>query len=483
MIMKKILAAALLSIVFVLFSAEKICIYSTTDIHGKVFQPKHRPDLLKLIHALRTDADRNAPDQNLLIDCGDLIQGSYETQTDHGKIVVELMNLAGFHIWVPGNHDFDLGFPTLLKRARDFKGDVLCANLKTARGRPFPAWKICRRSGIDIAVIGMTAEQLANWSWKPGEQGYAAEKTIPALEAVMPEVMKAKPNLIVLAIHAGRFPAARFNAGWNMRSLAIRFPQIDLILGGHTHEPVKGLLLAGKCWYVQAGKHADGYSKVEITPIRGKKNRFSITSTWNPVPNDAASFKIPDPELRKKISELRKGMYSTVCRNAPALGASRPEETALLFCDAIRDQTKAKIVFHGVLSRADKHAGRYARKDVFDLCPFENTVILAELKPSDIRAILKEQVNIRLNKKKYGMYQFVRGIRMAPDGRLYFDDGTPWHDENQRVLTAFNSFAASSAGMRFPVLKKITWKPESRGRDSGLKIRDVLEQHMRRNFQ
>lgn len=481
--MKKILLSLLLLPVFILFSGEKLFIYSTTDIHGKIFRPKTKPDLLKLVQAIRSDAEKNDPDQNLLIDCGDLIQGSYEAQTDHGKIVIDLMNLAGFHVWVPGNHDFDLGFRTLLKRAHDFKGDVLCANLKTQRGRAFPAWKTYRRAGLDVAVIGMTAEQLADWSWKPGAQGYSAEKTIPSLEAVMPEIMRAKPDLIVLAIHAGRFPAARFKAGWNMRSLAERFPQIDLILGGHTHEPVKGLLLAGKVWYVQAGKHSEGYSKIEIARIPGKRNRFSISSAWHPLPENAGSLKIPDPALRKKLFKLRKEMYSTVCRNAPALGASRPEETALFFCDAIREQTGAKIVFHGVLSRADKHAGRYARKDVFDLCPFENTVILAELRPSDIRAILKEQEELRRSRKKFGMPQSVRGIRMNPDGRLYFDDGTPWNDEKKRVTAAFNSFIASSAGMRFPVLKKITWKQESSGRDTKLKVRDILEQYMRRNFQ
>ena len=273
--MKKFLGFLILSFLCTtIFAGEKIFIYSTTDIHGKVFQSKYRPNLLKLIHAIQTDTAKNKPDQNLLIDCGDLIQGSFETQTDHGRIVIDLMNLAGFHVWVPGNHDFELGFPTLLKRAKDFKGDVLCANLKAAGKRPFRAWKLYRRNGFDIAVIGMTAEQLASWSWKPREQGYSAEKTLPSLETVMPEVMKAKPHLIVLAIHAGRFPAARFKSGWNMRLLAEKFPQIDLILGGHTHEPVKGVLLAGKVWYVQAGKHADGYRRHgRRSPEKGSRGK------------------------------------------------------------------------------------------------------------------------------------------------------------------------------------------------------------------
>ena len=77
-----------------------------------------------------------------MIDCGDLIQGSAETQLDRGKSVIALLNAAGYDVWVPGNHDFEFGMDTLLARGKEFKGDLLCGNLVYRGKAPVAAWKL-----------------------------------------------------------------------------------------------------------------------------------------------------------------------------------------------------------------------------------------------------------------------------------------------------------------------------------------------------
>lgn len=465
------------------FAAEKLSVYSTTDIHGHIFSAKDKPNLLKLSEAIRQDIAKSGKENTLLIDCGDLIQGTFETQIDSGALVLRLMNRTGYDVWVPGNHDFELGFQTLLDRKSDFKGEVLCGNILLHGKAPMAAWKLFERAGLKIAVIGITAEHINAWNWRPGEKGLSVLKTMKALSASMPQIMKAKPDLIILGIHAGQFQSARFKPEWQMRDIAARFPQIDLILGGHTHVPVKGLMLADKVWYMQAGKHAGGYSKAEIVYDKQKKKRISLTSAYIALPPEAPSPANLEPELKRKLSALKKNMYSTVCKNAPALGYENPEKLAMIFCDAIAEQTKAPIVFHGVLSFAQKHAGKYSRKDIYDLCPFENTVILMELSPSECKAILLEQLAARKSKKKNAMPQYVKGVTLDGKGNLVLPGGRIWNRETERITTAFNSFIASSAGMRFPVLKSIAAKKEVNGRDTELKIRTLLESYMRRNCQ
>ncbi len=464
-------------------AAETLHVYSTTDIHGHLFSSRNKPNLLKLSEALRNDIAGKGKENTLLIDCGDLIQGTFETQLDNGSLVLQLMNRTGYDAWVPGNHDFELGLQTLLDRKKEFKGTLLCANLLVHGKPPTAAWKLFRRAGLNIAVIGITSEYISTWNWRPSEQGIAILKTMQALSTVMPEVMKAKPDLILLGIHAGRFQSSRFRPDWQMRDIALRYPQIDLILGGHTHTPVKGLLLGGKVWYMQAGKHAAGYSKAEIVYDKKKKKRISLSSTYIELPPDAPEPRNLEPELKRKLASIRKNMNSTVCRNAPALGAGNPEQLALTFCKAIADQTKAPIVFHGVLSRAEKHAGKYSRKDVYDLCPFENTVILMDLSPSECRTILREQQKARELRKGNAMPQYTWGVSLDANGTLVLADGQIWNNEQKRITTAFNSFIASSAGMRFPELKRIAAGKEVNGRDTGLKIRLLLESYLRRNFQ
>ena len=72
---------------------------------------------------------------------------------------------------------------------------------------------------------------------------------------------------------------------------------------------------------------------------------------------------------------------------------------------------------------------------------------------------------------------------MNAKGELVLADGRIWSNESERLPVAFNSFIASSGGMRFPVLKKISSRPEVNGRDTGLKVRMLLENYLRRNFQ
>lgn len=479
--MKRLLLSFLLISAALLAAAEKLTVIGTTDIHGHLFSGEGRPNLLKLVHAVSGEIAAAGKTNSLLIDCGDLIQGSAETQLEQGKSAVALLNAAGYDVWVPGNHDFEFGMDTLLARGREFRGDLLCGNLSYRGKAPAAAWKLYERAGLKVAVIGITSDHIAAWNWRPEESGVVIPDTLSALDRVMPEVMRAKPDVILLAIHAGRFQSKRFGASWQMADLVRRYPQIDLILGGHTHEPVAGIPMV-KSWFVQAGKHAQGYVKAEIVYDRKQKRMLSLQSSYHALAADSTGF-VADKTMKRRLADLRKNLYSVVCENAPALTWKEPETLARTFCSAIAGETRAPIVFHGVLSYGAKHAGRYTRKDVFDLCPFENTVVLMDLSPSECKAVLEEQRAAFQSKRKNAMPQFAEGVRLDSDGKLRLADGRVWDRESERLPVAFNSFIASSAGMRFPVLREISRRPAVNGRDTGLKIRMLLENYLRRNYQ
>ena len=103
-----------------------------------------------------------------------------------------------------------------------------------------------------------------------------------------------------------------------------------------------------------------------------------------------------------------------------------------------------------------------------------------DLSPSECRAVLEEQRKAHESGKPNAMPQYVTGVRMDGEGKLVLENGTVWDREQERKTVAFNSFIASSGGMRFPVLRKISRRPEVKGRDTGLKIRLLLENYLRR---
>ena len=54
------------------------------------------------------------PETTLLLDAGDIWQGTYISNQSEGSVMVEAMNIAGYNAAAPGNHDFDFGQDVLI---------------------------------------------------------------------------------------------------------------------------------------------------------------------------------------------------------------------------------------------------------------------------------------------------------------------------------------------------------------------------------
>ena len=81
-----------------LLTAGEVFLLNTADLHGIVNNTKDAAGAPSVLAAISEDADRLGRDKTLLIDCGDLLQGSLESSTDQGKTIVRLLNAAKFDI-------------------------------------------------------------------------------------------------------------------------------------------------------------------------------------------------------------------------------------------------------------------------------------------------------------------------------------------------------------------------------------------------
>ena len=82
----------------------------------------------------------------LVIDCGDLTQGTYEATFDRGASMIHALNAAKYDVFVPGNHDFDYGTAVLQNNLARLSGvKTLGANL-TLHNTPLDGWALFERS-------------------------------------------------------------------------------------------------------------------------------------------------------------------------------------------------------------------------------------------------------------------------------------------------------------------------------------------------
>lgn len=461
---------------------KKLTILQTTDIHGAIGDEKG-PGLLQIADA----ADAVKPD--LWIDCGDLMQGSFTATVDNGASMMEALAAAGCDVFVPGNHDFDYGVETLAKRLGLFRGAVLAANMKST---VFPmktsAWKMFERQGVKVAVIGIVPPYLGLWI-EPGHlTGLELESPDAALERVMPEVMAAKPDVIVLAIHLGEFIAGRLNPDGKLRTMAAlsaKFPQIDLILAGHSHQTEPGKRLYPGAWFVQAPPLGAGCAQitVEVDPAAKGDKVLSVASKLVEIrdrPESKKLLPILDP-IRKQAAEAgRKSVAKLDFELAPMKNGLKPNRLAELICLAMAEAAGADAAFSGTLSNYKVSPGTLNERELFLLAPYTDAIEVRALTPAQIRTILRELET----KQKTDACMMYTGFT-APDGidgALVLGKTGKQIPEASRIKVAVNTYDAHGAGGRYPKLKEIVESGKPPKDVPKNDIRDALRDYLKKHY-
>ena len=469
----------------------RLTVIQTTDIHAQV-SGRGSPGIARLASVVK--AERRAAGGSgrvLLIDCGDLFQGSYQATLDRGASLVSCLNHLDYDVFVPGNHDFDFGTKILAERLNGLRATVLAFNLRLGTVRPgrILPWKLFERNSLRIAVIGMTSPFLFSWLAGGQTEGLEVADYQTELARVIPEIMACNPDLIVLAMHNGRFMPSRLEQGGKKRisaySFLRKYPQIDLVLGGHSHQENAGVKIASS-WYMQAPPRSGGAAVAEIVYDRTKRRIVSLQTRIA-----HAADAEPDPEIVSMLGPLtersREKGTRRIARLAFSLEPLKKSETenrlSRMFGRAMLRATGAEIAFHGTLSSYRSRPGVLHASQVYLLAPYKNLIAVLDVTPSECRAILKEQ----LAKRRSGSFQAPCGISFRTDrggslcSGLFLDGETEeWKDESRTVKMAVSGYALAGAGGRFPVLKAIASKKKVEF--SGADVRSALEKYLAEEY-
>ncbi|HEY3257652.1 MAG TPA: metallophosphoesterase, partial [Gemmatimonadaceae bacterium] len=140
-------------------------IIATNDFHGAL---EPRPDAGGVIRggaayvaAMIESAKKEcAPEcETLLLDGGDMFQGTPASNLAFGRPVVEYYNAMGYAAAALGNHEFDWGIDTLKARMHDARYAILGSNVRYTDGRDVP-WirddTLITRGTTTIGVIGFS---------------------------------------------------------------------------------------------------------------------------------------------------------------------------------------------------------------------------------------------------------------------------------------------------------------------------------------
>ena len=466
----KMMAAIMLSTAIFGTSAfaeeeKTVTVIHTNDIHAAVVDDgKSTIGLAKLGSYVEELRKKN---EILVLDAGDLFQGLPIANLEKGKSLIPLVNQIGHDAMAVGNHEFDFGAPNLFEIEKELNFPMLAANVAKGGNQVFKSYIVKEVNGIKVGIFGIATPETAFKTHPDNVKGYEFTDMIKAAKSSVEKLKNTEKVDVVIALtHLG------LNEGdYTSDLIAKNVEGIDLIIDGHSHTTLENGQKEGNTLIVSTGSSMKAVGKVEIKVVDKKVKEVSASLLKYA---DLADVK-PKQEILdaiKKVEDAQKVVLDKVvgktavelvgARNIVRTGESNLGQLATA---AMLDLTKAEVaITNGGGIRASIKAGDITMRDMVTVFPFGNTIMVKEIKGSDLVAALEHGTNEYPNEK--GAFPHVVGVIFtlqanAPAGKRVTDvkvNGQPiMMDKLYTVAT--NDFMAAG-GDGYDMLKAYPIKAE-----------------------
>jgi 5'-nucleotidase len=223
-------------------SAYKLTVLHTNDQHSRIepFDSSYSRNPNQGGFARRATLIQQIRSQEknvLLLDAGDIFQGTPYFNFYGGELEFKLMSMMGYDAATMGNHDFDNGLDGFLKALPNAKFPFITSNYdfsNTILDGKTEKYKIFKKDGIKVGLFGVGIEL----DGLVGKKQYQETKYLNPVEIAQyyaDFLRKEKGcDLVICLSHIGfdyRDDADKISD----KKLAAQTDNIDLILGGHTH--------------------------------------------------------------------------------------------------------------------------------------------------------------------------------------------------------------------------------------------------------
>lgn len=337
-----------------------------------------------------TLVNERADSNPMILFSGDLFSPSIMSTVFQGAQMVDVFNQLGTDYAVFGNHEFDFGPEVAMTRLDESSFPWLSTNLlEVGTSQAFAGGtltELVNWDGLNVGIIGLV-EDWRNLT-SAGENADYVDYVAAGRDAA--QALKAQGADIVIALTHMEMR--------HDRVLAEQVPEIDLILGGHDHEPMHEVVNNTLIW--KTGSDFKTLGQLKVYYLAGQKalvlpQYIAVTTRIAEDPAMAAVVAdyaaVLDEELGQTIGQAE------VSLNA-LRGSVRTEETNFgnLIADASRAFTGADVSLMnggGIRSDTEYGPGDLTRKDIFSVLPFGNVVITIELSGADLLAAFENSVS------------------------------------------------------------------------------------------
>ena len=389
----RLLACLLLATAALAGDPVRLIVLHTNDLHGQLRPMPPSPvrpvlrgkaaggyaHLASMVRAIRREAAGRGA-KVLLLDTGDIFQGTPIGNETRGRAVVEAMDALGYDAGALGNHEFDYGFENMVELVERASFPILAANLAGApKLRPYvvlaPPRTPCR-----VAVIGVITPGTPHITTPRATEGLTFGDPVTVVRTLRKEI---DADLFIVLSHLGRADELK---------LAREVNGLALVVGGHSHTPfvktVNNTLVSQT--------HSRGLSLGRVDLDLDASSWTVMRAEGKLLPVDPAAT-APDAAVQAIIDKHGRDLDARLKRVVGRLAAPLRRARGLVsspagnwMADVIRRAGQAEVGFMnkgGI--RTDLEAGDVTAGDIYRLMPFDNVVVALDLTGAELRAVLE----------------------------------------------------------------------------------------------
>src|SRR3989440_4276992 len=482
-----------------------ISILHTTDLHGHILPTsdydgnRDRGGLARCAAQIRRWQRENP--NSILIDVGDVYQGTDVSLRNKGALMIDLLNHLEYDAWVVGNHEFDWGMECFEHALQQSNMPVLAANM-LMEGKPeFPDAKhpfakiqpfiLKEIAGIKIAIVGITTPGMPFWLWLEFTRGLDFRHPVEPVRRAITRAKRGGANAIVLTGHMGlKTRTGGDDFANTVMALTSEFPEVAVFIAGHTHQDVPSRLTNGVL-FTQADHFGIHVGRVDLLFDRNSKKLLHREAICELMDDRFHSDHVIVSRAKSQLAESEAALSQPVGELAETLrGRSRPgspSDVERLIGAAISEALAERNVpvdgvMHGAFDdRATLVAGPKTLNDIWNLIPYENYIVTAQLSSEEIKAVMEEVFTSHEKRNLLGLEVKTQGrgidcriVSMTlPNGQSL--------ERNKKYVIALNSFDSRSCGHEFMKLRALLERPAAQYVLHPVQTRDALIGYFQRH--
>jgi 2',3'-cyclic-nucleotide 2'-phosphodiesterase (5'-nucleotidase family) len=346
-----------------------LTILHTNDLHARLLPLESgQGGFARLATAL--SRERRASEACLVLNAGDLVQGSPVSTIFRGLPVYEIANLFGFDAATLGNHEFDYGWQMIPKFLKTARYPVVVSNLVDGAGQRMTdkPYVILKAGGLRVAVIGALTADLPSLT-TPKTRG--DWRILPVVATVRRYAREVRPQADVIVLLSHLSPAEETEA-------LHQLDEVSVIVSGHAHKGLEAPIAFEDRVLVRINAYGGEFGRLDLKVDTASKKMVSYAHKRIPVEASIPPNESMAGLIAKWEAEVAKVVDVPIGEAAKEF--SKPEVRKLME-RAMAEMTGSEFAFinqGGVRDLLPK--GRLMARHVWNIMPFDNIVVVGTFK-------------------------------------------------------------------------------------------------------